>query len=448
MTDLNEIYAIKPPYKLRVVPVGISAIAEVIVAKNMTMLLHSVPPVDSLPTALLDHSLLGIAKLPNGNHPGVVTVLAQDFHDLNHRRYEESNTCFESPQAMINSFSNKSCEHLSFYKDEVIDCSNMFILIKALTNIIESGIYLAEIHINDKVFDVSGMRVKAGEGTMATPLVMPSGIVRNTVKLVNNYIGGNVHVIRKNMKAPHYMQDMILFDDFLLTNENPIEDHALQFCPACESVLIEVDGEYNCPEKDCSPFLESFLNSISRQSGIPINTLVDQYKRGDKFYYSCDSTIEEQAREEVPVDPIRTYYDILGMKGLRGILERFFGLYNDQLYCSKAVAIDEMFYKHITFGNAEKRDNPRSVVYYPPYNLKPKVMVLGKFDGLSEQTLELKLASMGIGRTSVAQEADFCIAGEIGVDDGFYHYVKEVSNVLIIQTDGRIYNVFDLMKYF
>ena len=44
--------------------------------------------------------------------------------------------------------------------------------------------------------------------------------------------------------------------------------------------------------------------------------------------------------------------------------------------------------------------------------------------------------------------ADFCIAGEIGVDDEFYHYVKEVSNVLIIQTDGRIYNVFDLMKYF
>ena len=349
---------------------------------------------------------------------------------------------------MIATFSRRECEHLSFYKDEVIDCSNLFILIKSLTNIIDNGLYLSEIHINDKVFNVSGMRIKAGEGTTATPLVASSGIVRNTVKLVNNHIGGSIHVIRKNMKAPHYMQDMILFDDFLLTSESPIEDHTLQFCPACESVLIEVDGEYNCSEKDCSPFLESFLNSISRQSGIPINTLVDQYKRGDKFYYSCDSTIEEQAREEIPVDPIRTYYDILGMKGLRGILERFFGLYNDQLYCSKAVAIDEMFYKHITFGNAEKRDNPRSVVYYPPHNLKPKVMVLGKFDGLSEQTLELKLASMGIDLTSVAQEADFCIAGDMDVGDEFYHYVKEVSNVLIIQTDGRIYNVFDLMKYF
>ncbi len=447
MTDLSEIYDIKPPFKLRVVPVGISAYAEIVTVGGK-MVLHAMPPIDGMPTTTLEHSLLGISKLPVGNHKGTITVLAQDFHDLNHKRYEESCTCFENPQDMIATFSRKECEYLSFYKDEVIDCSNLFILIKSLTNIIDNGLYLSEIHINDKVFNVSGMRIKAGEGTTAIPLVAPSGIVRNTVKLTNNYIDGSVHVIRKNMKAPHYMQDMILFDDFLLTNENPIEDHALQFCPACESVLIEVDGEYNCPEKDCSPFLESFLNSISRQSGIPINTLVDQYKRGDKFYYSCDSTIEEQAREEVPVDPIRTYYDILGMKGLRGILERFFGLYNDQLYCSKAVAIDEMFYKHITFGNAEKRDNPRSVVYYPPYNLKPKVMVLGKFDGLSEQTLELKLASMGIGRTSVAQEADFCIAGEIGVDDEFYHYVKEVSNVLIIQTDGRIYNVFDLMKYF
>lgn len=449
MTDLNEIYAIKPPYKLRVVPVGISTIAEVIVAKNMTMLLHSVPPVDSLPTTLLDHSLLGIAKLPNGNHPGVVTVLAQDFHDLNHRRYEESNTCFESPQAMINSFSNKSCEHLSFYKDEVIDCSNMFILIKALANIIESGIYLAEIHINDKVFDVSGMRIKAGEGTMATPLVMPSGIVRNTVKLVNNYIGGNVHVIRKNMKAPHYLQDMILFNDFLLTSDCPITDEAIEHCPACESLLVEVDGEYNCTERDCSPFLEAFLNSVSRQTGIPINTLVDQYKREEKFHYSCDSTIEEQAREEVPVDPIRTYYDILGLKGLKGILERFFGLYDDQLYCSKAGAIDEMFYKHITFDNSEVKDNPKSVVYSPSFNSKPTVIILGTFDGLSEQTLELKLSSMGIGLTSVAQEADFCIAGDIkSSDQEFYNYVKEVSNILIIQTDGRIYNVFDLMKYF
>ena len=447
MTDLSEIYDIKPPFKLRVVPVGIPVLADVF-DKNMSMSLTTIPPIAGIPTESFNHSLLGISSLKVGKHIGTLTVLAEDFNDFNHKRYEESCTCFENPQDMIATFSRRECEHLSFYKDEVIDCSNLFILIKSLTNIIDNGLYLSEIHINDKVFNVSGMRVKAGEGTTATPLVASSGIVRNTVKLVNNHIGGSIHVIRKNMKAPHYMQDMILFDDFLLTSESPIEDHTLQFCPACESVLIEVDGEYNCPEKDCSPFLESFLNSISRQSGIPINTLVDQYKRGDKFYYSCDSTIEEQAREEIPVDPIRTYYDILGMKGLRGILERFFGLYNDQLYCSKAVAIDEMFYKHITFGNAEKRDNPRSVVYYPPYNLKPKVMVLGKFDGLSEQTLELKLASMGIDLTSVAQEADFCIAGDMDVGDEFYHYVKEVSNVLIIQTDGRIYNVFDLMKYF
>ena len=74
---------------------------------------------------------------------------------------------------------------------------------------------------------------------------------------------------------------------------------------------------------------------------------------------------------------------------------------------------------------------------------------MGTFDGLSEQTLELKLSSMGIGLTSVAQEADFCIAGDIkSSDQEFYNYVKEVSNILIIQTDGRIYNVFDLMKYF
>lgn len=447
MTDLSEIYDIKPPFKLRVVPVGIPVLADVF-DKNMSMSLTTIPPIAGIPVESFNHSLLGISSLKVGKHIGTLTVLAEDFNDFNHKRYEESCTCFENPQDMIVTFSRRECEYLSFYKDEVIDCSNLFILIKSLTNIIDNGLYLSEIHINDKVFNVSGMRIKAGEGTTAIPLVAPSGIVRNTVKLVNNHIGGSIHVIRKNMKAPHYMQDMILFDDFLLTSESPIEDHTLQFCPACESVLIEVDGEYNCSEKDCSPFLESFLNSISRQSGIPINTLVDQYKRGDKFYYSCDSTIEEQAREEIPVDPIRTYYDILGMKGLRGILERFFGLYNDQLYCSKAVAIDEMFYKHITFGNVEKRDNPRSVVYYPPHNLKPKVMVLGKFDGLSEQTLELKLASMGIDLTSVAQEADFCIAGDMDVDDEFYHYVKEVSNVLIIQTDGRIYNVFDLMKYF
>ena len=447
MVDLSEIYDIKPPFKLRVVPVGIPVLADVF-DKNMSMSLTTIPPIAGIPTESFNHSLLGISSLKVGKHIGTLTVLAEDFNDFNHKRYEESCTCFENPQDMIATFSRRECEHLSFYKDEVIDCSNLFILIKSLTNTIDNGLYLSEIHINGKVFNVSGMRVKAGEGTTATPLVASSGIVRNTVKLVNNHIGGSIHVIRKNMKAPHYMQDMILFDDFLLTSESPIEDHTLQFCPACESVLIEVDGEYNCSEKDCSPFLESFLNSISRQSGIPINTLVDQYKRGDKFYYSCDSTIEEQAREEIPVDPIRTYYDILGMKGLRGILERFFGLYNDQLYCSKAVAIDEMFYKHITFGNVEKRDNPRSVVYYPPHNLKPKVMVLGKFDGLSEQTLELKLASMGIDLTSVAQEADFCIAGDMDVGDEFYHYVKEVSNVLIIQTDGRIYNVFDLMKYF
>ena len=108
-----------------------------------------------------------------------------------------------------------------------------------------------------------------------------------------------------------------------------------------------------------------------------------------------------------------------------------------------------MFYKHITFSNSEVKDNPKSVVYSPSFNSKPTVIILGTFDGLSEQTLELKLSSMGIGLTSVAQEADFCIAGDIkSSDQEFYNYVKEVSNILIIQTDGRIYNVFDLMKYF
>ena len=448
MTDLSEIYDIKPPFKLRVIPVGIPVLADVF-DKNMSMSLTTIPPIAGIPVESFNHSLLGISSLKVGKHIGTLTVLAQDFNDFNYRRYEESNNCFESPQAMVTSFSHKACEHLSFYKDEVINCSNMFILIKALAYIIDNGIYLSEIHVNDKVFNVSGMRVKAGEGTSATPLVTPSGIVRNTVKMVINYLDGNFHVIRKNMKAPYYLQDMILFNDFLLTSDSPITDAAIERCPACESALVEVDGEYNCTERDCSPFLEAFLNSISRQSGIAVNTLVDQYKREEKFHYSCDSTIEEQVREEVPVDPIHTYYDVLGLKGLKGILERFFGLYDDQLYCSKAGAIDEMFYKHITFANSEIKDNPRSVVYIPPTNSRPKVIILGTFDGLSEQTLELKLASMGIGLTNVAQEADFCIAGDIkSGDDEFYNYVKEVSNILIIQTDGRIYNVFDLMKYF
>lgn len=447
MADLSEIYDIKPPFKLRIVPVGIATVAEVTAVNKMV--LHTVPPIEGLPATALNHSMLGIAKLPVGNHHGTLTILAEDFNSFNYARYEQCNTCFENPQAMINSFSNKACEHLSFYKDEVIDCSNMFVLIKALTHIIENGIFLSEIHINDKVFNVSGMRVKVGTGTASVPLVTPGGIVRNTVVLNNGYYNSNnAHVIRKNMKAPHYEQDMILFDDFLLTDESPITNESIDSCPACAGQLIVMDGEYRCTERDCSPFLEAFLNSISRQSGIALNTLVDQYKREEKFHYSNTSTIEEQVREEIPVDPIRTYYDILGRKGLKGIFERFFTLYNDQLYCSKATAIDEMFYKHITFGNSKEREHPRSVVYFPSFNSKPKVIILGKFDGLSEQTLELKLASMGFGLTSVAQEADFCIAGDVEADGEFYDYVKEVSNILIIKTGGRIYNVFDLMKYF
>lgn len=448
MTDLSEIYDIKPPFKLRVIPVGIPVLADVF-DKNMSMSLTTIPPIAGIPVESFNHSLLGISSLKVGKHIGTLTVLGEDFNDFNHKRYEESCTCFENPQDMIATFSRRECEHLSFYKDEVIDCSNLFILIKSLTNIIENGIFLSEIHINDKVFNVSGMRVKVGTGTASVPLVTPGGIVRNTVVLNNGYYdSNNAHVIRKNMKAPHYEQDMILFDDFLLTDESPITNESIDSCPACAGQLIVMDGEYRCTERDCSPFLEAFLNSISRQSGIALNTLVDQYKREEKFHYSSTSTIEEQAREEIPVDPIRTYYDILGRKGLKGIFERFFSLYNDQLYCSKATVIDEMFYKHITFGNSEEREHPRSVVYFPSFNSKPKVIILGKFDGLSEQTLELKLASMGFGLTSVAQEADFCIAGDVEADGEFYDYVKEVSNILIIKTGGRIYNVFDLMKYF
>ena len=137
MTDLSEIYDIKPPFKLRVIPVGIPVLADVF-DKNMSMSLTTIPPIAGIPVESFNHSLLGISSLKVGKHIGTLTVLAEDFNDFNHKRYEESCTCFENPQDMIATFSRRECEHLSFYKDEVIDCSNLFILIKSLTNIIEN----------------------------------------------------------------------------------------------------------------------------------------------------------------------------------------------------------------------------------------------------------------------------------------------------------------------
>lgn len=447
MTDLKEIYNLQPPYTLRVVPIGQPIEIEVL-NKSMAMRVNTIPAFSFVNAEEVNFSDLGMSVLSVGKHTGVATILLGDYYSLNHSFYERSNSCFESPQQAINQYFHKGCTNLTFYKDEVIKCSTRHILVEALATIIENGVFIKHLFINDVCFDLENSRTRTGVGYNATPLVTSSGIVRRTVKLDNGRGSGSgsVFAVRSDIVPQHYLQRMVLIDDFLLVDESPISVEPLDSCPACNSPLRLHDGEWHCDSTDCSPFLEGFLNSISRQSGIDITTLRDQYRRGEKFHYSCDSTIEEQAREEIPVDPIRTYYDILGKDGLRGIMERFFGLHNEQLYCTKAEAIDELFFKFLTFGNVDKREYNRPVVYYPPLHDKAKVMILGEFDGISEQTLELKLAEMGIETSSVVQESTLVIAGEIYVDDEFYPYIKEVTNILVLETDGKIHNVFDLLK--
>jgi len=75
MADLSEIYDIKPPFKLRVVPVGIHVLADVF-DKNMSMSLTTIPPIAGIPVESFNHSLLGISSLKVGEHIGTLTVLA------------------------------------------------------------------------------------------------------------------------------------------------------------------------------------------------------------------------------------------------------------------------------------------------------------------------------------------------------------------------------------
>lgn len=449
MTDLSAIYNLEAPYRLRVVPVG-KPVEITVLDKNKKTRVSTKTVSKFIPFEYLNHSMLHLPVLEPGDYSGTITVLADDFYDVNHKMYESRFACFDTPRQMVGAYIHRDCKHLTFYKDEVIECSSRHVLIEAIAGLIDNGIFIKELVINDVVFDIGNARVRTGFGYNATPLVTPAGIVRRTVRLDGGHSTSEppVFAVRRDIVPQHYLQRMVLLGDFLLVDENPIKNEPLDCCPACGSSLIDVEDEWNCSSSDCFPFLEAFLNSIARQTGIAVDTLRNQYRREEKFHYSCDSTIEEQAREEIPVDILRTYYDVLGVNNLQGIMERFFGTYNKQLYCSKASAIDEMFYKHLTYGNATNTKQNRPVVYFPPRNDKPSVILIGKFDGASEQTLEMRLADMDITVSAVVQESDIVIAGEIGCEEEFYEYVKEVSNILILETGGKLHEVYDLMKKF
>ena len=450
MFRLDAIYDLQPPFTLRIVPIGIPV--NLNKSNNRSVVVETISPVQGIPVEAINASGLNVPTLKDGNHGGVLTVFKDEYLVHNERKYNEKCVCFETPQQFIAHFSRLDCNQLSFYKDEAIECSSLFVLIETLANIVGYGLLIKHLHINELSFDVEMERIKAGYGNNATPLVTGSGVVRRTVRMGHTHNGpyNSTYVIRSGMEAPYYVQRMILIGDFLLTAERPVVLHPLDNCPVCSSPLVEMNNEWNCTSSDCQPFLEVFLNSIARQTGISVATLTDQYKREEKFHYGCLGTIEEQAREEIPVDMVRTYHDILQKEGFHAILERFFGRHSHQWLCSKASAIDEMFFKNLTYGDATmlEVDPIRPVVYYPPRNKKPKILLIGGFDGLSEQTLELKFNEIGIGTTAVVQEADMVIAGRINTDEDFYHYIKEVSNILIIETAGDIHSVFDLMKYF
>lgn len=453
LDKIHKIHTLEPPYIVKVTPIGIEAEIEIDgfgQIKNTAFL----PPRHEglegrvVPIGNLVHH--NYFKEVNKTLKGVITIDRDLLDGLNAAKYEEQLVVFEHPRQAINNqlFKHHGME-LTYWQYEEVTCSDFNSLVKFLNELIKSGIMPEVIDINGVVLNVEKSNIATGYAVHSNPMVKPDGLIKGMIKLdayqppiYKSYVLNNAFNSKDYNGYP-----VIIIDDLILAARKP-RPVVFDNCPVCgHETEHREEGDY-CINSDCHPFVEAFLSSISTQSDIAIEVLRDQYSKGELFHYPLDSSIDSQARSEIPIDIFRTFVDILSITSFRQILNHFYRRSKTQNHiCPKSAAIDELFIRHICpIRSDDRMVGSRPLIYYHPFNDKMTAMAVGLFDGLSEQTLHLQLRAKGFNITGVAQEATFIIAGFVE-DDEFYDYVRAVSNVCVLKTGGNVHSVYEIMKY-
>ena len=389
-------------------------------------------------TIKLNPENIRIGKIADGKIKGVVTILKNDYLDINHRGYEMRNAVFSTPNNAINALLGSKHKYLTFLQEQTHYYKNIHDLFDYIFNAIESGIFIDTITLNGISYYLTNMKLRAVYVKQGLQMTGPHGaLLRTVVGSENSNISNGVFTYTHNIiptksttRALVSNGEVILLEDFESTP-------AIDVCPVCSNPVKYKNEVAFCNNVSCSSILESFLSSISEQTGIELRDLIDYYNSSKKFQYPSDATIEAYERYEIPVSILRTFLDVFGKRSLMPVLKFLF---------SKEERIKDTLFDGllVLFGDYVSNIYIRNDVDIINHSQSLNVLIAGDFDQITDQAVSLMLASVGLNVTENIDEALFVIHG--GGDTEYLDYIRDTTNIYILDVSNSPETLSEILK--
>ena len=421
---LEQIMSIAPPYHVLIKPIGVAA--EVATDHRGVRTLKR----DWIGDTQLDvdHFNISFMRLRKPNCAGYITILRDDYYTLNQESYESIYNCFDTPQSAIAALLKAGRKGLTFWNTEVLNFDTYQGMFDYLFSIIEDGVFIDSLSINQTVIYLDSMPLTAVWAKQTASIVTPVGRILRAVNGTGKHNVSHNYVYVGNIYVPDTGTRAIVGNGAFLPNSYTYVDDIYE-CPACGGDVTTQDGGIYCPDISCSPLRDTFINSISRQTAIPNIELINQFNQDIKFHYITDCIIEEQHRRELPLNLFATFMDILSVKEVVNVVKYLYGPKTkdiDYQYTTVCELIDT----YIATKNDEATFHPT----FGPLPPTPKVIVTGSFYNISDHAISLMLKRAGLEITHIVDEALFALSGN--TDDEFNDYIRENTNMFILVSDS------------
>ena len=153
---------------------------------------------------------------------------------------------------------------LTFWNTSVVEFDTYSKLYDYLFSIIENGVYIDKILINDKLIELDGLVLTAVWGTRSAPVVTPYGRVFRSINGVFKRGAIRTYPHVSGVEIPETGTRCIVGANAFLPSDYDYVD-PIDTCPACGGGLIVCNTDIGrlCLNKDCTPMRDTFINSIA-----------------------------------------------------------------------------------------------------------------------------------------------------------------------------------------
>lgn len=309
-------------------------------------------------------------------------------------------------------------------------------LFETITNAVNEGVLVTGfVHGNDHIpFDhKDSAQHEIGTVERIRSHLLPSGdLCTNITYITLDGFTRNVS-LPANVDIP--LESVIInINGNILSDEVRLVEPRLD-CPACQHTMKQTEAGVACVNHDCQPTLDAFLDTVSKQAKVDRDHLLNCYSQGIRFTLTNNESDDPCVKEACNI--YRTVVDVLGVNILRTLLNTRHGF---DLVNVPDIAKLAVIEKHLIMPHLVSYNDPYvcdwDQLRITPYLEHPTILVVGSFNGMSDNLVNLNIRTLGFKQVEDSSKAMFVLVGSRKEEDEYLAYLDSQSNAYLFETDG------------